>query len=143
MKTQFILNAQTQFLRDTVQFYNSGNRCVGEHPGGCQYHPTLSSPGCAIGRHQPNKVLCQQWTNHPYKKTIGVGLGFVASIADTFPGTLGALEVLGLDFLAEVQKLHDIPHWWTKDGPSMDGRSYVWAICNDFGLPVEQVLLDC
>ena len=140
MKTQFIINAQTQFLRETVEFYNRENRCITPETGGCQYHPTTTSPGCAIGRHQPNKALCQQWTEHPYMKVIGPGLGFVGSIADSFPGTLGSLEVLDLNFLAEVQALHDYPHHWDSMGLTISGRSWVNSICQEFGLPANEVL---
>lgn len=132
MKTQFIKNAQVAFLRDTVKFYNSNNRAVNEE-GGCVYHPTQLSPGCAIGRHMLNKALCHQWTY----KSLG---GYVQSVQDSHPGTLGPLEVLGIGFLSAVQELHDWSFHWTPAGVSESGLRYVRRVCEAFELPVDQVL---
>lgn len=135
MKEQFIKNAQAAFLRETVKFYNSNNRATDGDSGGCVYHPTSSSPGCAIGRHQPNKELCVQWTMRAAE-------GYVKDIASHYSGTLGALEVLGVDFLAHVQSLHDSSRYWTNYGISLSGVRGVEHICDTFELPIEQVLLD-
>ena len=135
MKTQFIINAQTQFLRETIQFYNSSNRATGPKGIGCVYNETPTSPGCAIGRHVPNKKLCALWS-----ESEGFPNGaFVCSLPKDL---LGPLVALGVDFLDYVQQLHDRGFFWDAAGLSPLAEAFVCDTCRRFGLPVAQVLVD-
>lgn len=128
MKEQFIKNAQAAFLRDTIEFYNSSNLCL-DTWGKCVYSPQPNSPGCAIGRHQLNPALCGDWD---------IGSLTVEKVARIHPGELGPLEVLGSDFLALIQALHDFEENWLKTGLSVRGRDIVRRICEQYGLPVDK-----
>lgn len=128
MKEQFIKNAQTAFLRDTVQFYNSGNRAMRPETTVCVYEPTEFSPGCAIGRHLPNKKLCRSLC------------GTVDTVCRNGWGDVfGSLLVLGVGFLNRVQRLHDNYTYWDGCGLAPYGRAEVSQICVFFGLDIEQI----
>lgn len=132
MKEQFIKNAQAALLRDTIKFYNVSNRCHGG--GGCQYRPTEDSPGCAIGRHVANKELCAQW-DIGFDGSPGIG-----NWDDTEIINLGApLAVLGREFLAGIQTLHDSITLWDSAGLSLFGREKAELLCKNFGLDENQV----
>lgn len=136
MKEQFIKNAQTAFLKDTIEFFNESNRCVVN--GGCRYSPTAQSPGCAIGRHIPNEARRVEWDhcNIDGKQVDGSGLStwkpenYIA---------LGPLAVLGVGFLSDCQRLHDNEFNWTGSGLSPDGKELVKRFCKYFGLDESQV----
>lgn len=136
MKEQFLRNARTAFLRDTAIFYNARNRAMKSPTEMCCYSPTDVSPGCAIGRHVPNKKLCAHFDTF---RSNAVG-----SIVRFCPGQLGPLEVLGIGFLEAVQNLHDSlsPHVenWDASGLTEHGRDRARQICEQFGLDVEKVL---
>lgn len=127
MKEQFIRNAQTQFLRDTVEFYNSGNRGTSLTGHVCVYEPVGDSPGCAIGRHIPNKELC---------RNLHGGVRDLEGKAWAF----GPLLVLDVGFLRDVQLLHDQRGNWNRSGLSEYGESVVTDICHKFGLDTVSVL---
>lgn len=130
MKEQFIKNAQAQFLKETIEFYKNPNRATGKI--GCVYRPINNSPGCAIGRHIPNKLLCEDFDR----------LGGLACWGPEELINLGPLWALGLHFLMEVQRLHDSQgfNYWTDTGLSDLGRSQVIRICQIFGLDADTVL---
>lgn len=133
MKEQFIKNAQAQFLKETVEFFHTGNRATTQN--GCVYRPTANSPGCAIGRHLVNKDLCEMfdWRG-------GLGAWLDSQYID-----LGPLAVLGVNFLAAVQQLHDSQQaeensYWNETGLSERGRDRVEQICYDYGLEFASVI---
>lgn len=128
MKEQFLKNAQAQFLRDTIQFYNSVNVAV--VGGGCVYRSTEKSPGCAIGRHIANKKRCAEFDTEG-------SFGEIVNWEDTQLIELGApLCVLGREFLEVIQKLHDdfLSDNWCAQGITPRGRVNVEDICIQFGL---------
>lgn len=135
MKEQFIKNAQTQFLRETVQFYHRGNRGARE-TGSCQYSPQPHSPGCAIGRHISNKELTKQWDNLPLDNP-GPG---ICAWHETDLVNLGPLSVLGKDFLASCQSLHDREEHWDGSGLSEYGIEKVKGLCDSFELDLSSVI---
>lgn len=113
MKTEYVKNAQRAFLADTVAFYHTGNRCV--FGGACRYSATSSSPGCAIGRHVPDKELCRQWDSS--------GKVELVSSRAVFLRLPPGLQVLGSSFLRAIQRFHDTERYWDSDGLSFLGRS--------------------
>lgn len=125
MKNQFIINAQTQLLRETIQSLNLYNRAVNQDTGNCHYSPTDYSCGCAIGRRVPNKDLCQQFdqTNPP-----GVRNPLI------FGNLPSNLQALGVAFLEAIQGLHDSSINWEPTGLSPQGRATVGQLCENFGL---------
>jgi hypothetical protein len=132
MKEQFIKNAQAQFLRDTCRDYSSKTRCVGAI--GCQYAPTMDSPGCALGRHIPNKQTCI---------LLDLASNSGGSVNADNPMTIdamGPLRVLsGRGFLTDMQALHDATSYWTATGLSESGRQEAMKICITHGLDASQV----
>lgn len=130
MKTQFVKNAQTQFLRDTVKFYNSKNRATKPSSTACIYSPTPDSPGCAIGRHVSNKLICREWDT----------VGSLVSLGEMADSGLGGLLVLGKRFLRDVQSLHDDFACWGESGLSERGEINVRGMCLNYGLNMEEVL---
>lgn len=131
MKTQFIVNAQVAFLRETINHYRHDNRSVELDGGSCLYTPAHSgTEGCAIGRHVPNKKLCLQFDN-----------SFECSVRNphVFQKIPGQLQALGSDFLGVCQGLHDDGGNWGPHGLSWEGVKTVREICARFNLPEEQV----
>jgi len=129
MKNKYIRNAQTAFLRDTVAFFHSGNRAMMVNTSECCYEPTACSPGCAIGRHMPNKEICA---------SLHDGVNSLKRYGGEW--VFGPLLTLGLDFLADVQYLHDQSRFWDGCGMNEEGYSEVIRICQECGLESNQVL---
>lgn len=100
------------FLQDTINHYNSTNRCEGA--SGCCYSPSNSeipenTEGCAIGRHLTKKLAKMlDWKAKPMSKAFKL-----------FPRKL---QIMGEGFLQEVQCLHDEKEHWNKKGISMRGK---------------------
>ncbi len=130
MKNQFIINAQTQFLRDTVRHFNSYNRAASG--GGCVYSETEFSSGCALGRHIVNKELCRELDDDPEEITGVVDV----RVFEKLPGQLA---MLGQDFLKRVQSLHDTEILWGPWGLSPAGETRVDEICKACQLNVDEV----
>lgn len=124
MKTEYVKNARRAFLDDMVAFYHRRNR--GSFCGGCQYSPTSFSPGCAVGRHVPNKKICLQWDCSTSGTTV--------SNPSIFFNLPPSLQVLGWGFARAVQMLHDTPVYWNDDGLSIEGLAEVRALERTFEL---------
>lgn len=104
------------FLKETVQFYNLGNRATTLR-GTCLYKETETSPGCAIGRFLP----------HDGKFDLDkiCGVKYAVSIGSQLP--VWMME-MGIEFLAAVQSVHDFNDHWTDTGLSEIGKKEVLEI---------------
>lgn len=112
------------FLEDTKNFYNYNNRALrhSSYPHGgkfCVYSPTVNSPGCAIGRWAPKLAR---------RKFDAVSV-FGDGIAERLP--VWMIE-MGLDFLGEVQVLHDTPFYWNDTGLSDKGKKAYRRIVEEY-----------
>lgn len=121
MKT--LKEKQLEFLNDTTSHFNSDNRAVGAY-NFCIYGHSANG-GCAIGRHC-SAELANRFDliglNHP--------MG-VRSLFDKLPEHLQELEV---DFLEDVQTLHDFAENWESDGLSEIGKHAAEQIKNNYNL---------
>lgn len=110
---------QLAFLDETIDFYDSNNRSVKNSKdffncdNVCVYSPTETSPGCAIGRHIEDKALLVKWDviNLPINSD---------KLTDEIPQHLFDL---GVDFLRQVQRLHDDKVLWNEEGLSPRGKA--------------------
>lgn len=113
MKPKTLKKKRLAFLEDTVNHYNSNNRC--ELRGSCKYSPyTLgienTSQGCAIGRYL-SKRLAKKFDK----------LSVVVSNPDVYEELPNKLKILGIHFLEDVQYLHDFRDNWDELGLTEDG----------------------
>ncbi len=106
------------FLKETVEFYNLKNRATNS-AGGCLYHATKSSPGCAIGRFLPD--------DGKFNINVKCGIESAIKIGNRVPDWM--ME-MGRDFLTDVQLLHDIEFYWTDSGISEMGKIKMNEIIN-------------
>ncbi len=111
-----IKERQLAFLKFTVGFYNSNNRAERPHVDTasddnctCVYFPLKNSPGCAIGQHCPNA-----------KELSGAARNCFDKLPDW-------MQEMGVEFLDEIQRLHDFGRNWDANGMSTDGaRRYLF-----------------
>lgn len=108
-----------EFLQSTINHYNSKNRAVNEN-GSCCYTPTATSDGCAIGRWLDKKTL------DSICNTV-----IVRDIEEKLPVWMFNL---GLDFLTEIQTLHDMDDFWNPLGLSPEGKEFVKSLYIKFDL---------
>lgn len=119
---------QTEFLLDTLKYYceDTSRRCVKE--GICNYHPSTlgltNSEGCAIGRYLPEELALKFDSN---------GVVGVENIFENLPENL---RLLTLDFLVDIQCLHNINNHWNTDteGLSVKGKDDLVTIIEQYGL---------
>lgn len=101
--------SRSKFLEETIEHFTNNPRAVTlryndlGNSNYCTYSPQNGSKGCAIGRHIPNKMLCQDLDNLPVS---GVNCDVV------FEQLPEWLRSLGQDFLWDVQQLHDTNSNW-------------------------------
>lgn len=125
-----IKEKQLAFLEETVNHYNSTNRCVNTSNGECYYHPaTLDlegvSQGCAIGRHLDPELA----------KRLDIEFNRVPVSDDkVFVLLPDNLKELGEEFLSHIQLLHDTDPYWNTTGLSKQGEIFVDRIKEQFGL---------
>lgn len=121
---------QKEFLLDTIAYYSEDTerRCVTED--GCYYSPLTinnkKSDGCAIGRWlDPNVAVnldslgCKPVINY-----------VVTSVLPE------KLLKLGVDFLKDIQELHDEDTYWYSDGLSRYGKNKVNSIIDTWNLDI-------
>jgi hypothetical protein len=108
------------FLKETVLFYNSRNRATNWR-NGCIYAATETSPGCAIGRFIPPDGKFDLQKVCGIEKAIRIG--------NQLPDWM--ME-MGIDFLADVQSLHDVADCWNDSGLSARGKEEVMDIIARF-----------
>ena len=120
METQELKTKRQAFLDNTLAYFNSSTRCV--DGTNCQYAPTATSEGCALGRKMEDKELCAELDT--------------MSVNATDKRVIGALPVeiqeLGVEFLYSLQKLHDNKFNWTETGLSEKGQDAVQIIKNGY-----------
>lgn len=115
------------FLKDTIAFYNKNNRAIGTF-GICVYNATETSPGCAIGRHCP---LLTRENGHLHTRTP------VRKLVQNNPELVPDwLKEMNINFLGEVQALHDSPINWDDSGLNVAGKRHVNYIIDGYKLPM-------
>jgi hypothetical protein len=119
---------KTEFLEDTIQYFSAPNkRCVSDF-GSCFYSPQNSDQtGCAIGRFMTPE-------NAQLADEIGGVDGLIyermyADYRSLIPEFMLEWEV---DFLNNVQRLHDDSKYWKSGGLSEAGKKYVQEIKENF-----------
>ena len=113
-----IKERQLAVLEDTVKHYNSTNRS--QDGLSCVYYPTDKSEGCAVGRLIKNKELCN---------TLGS-----RSVSTAFVHLPKEVKELGVEFLTDLQSLHDTAPFWDADGLTISGEGFVTQIKRDYDL---------
>lgn len=104
-----IQKAQMQFLNDTKKHFNKNNLGVAEN-GWCKY-----SEGCAIGRHL-DKNLAIDLDSH------GDILNIKLNHLEYYDLIPKSLKELGIEFLKDIQELHDCTFNWNYSGLSESGQ---------------------
>lgn len=121
MKT--LQNKQEEFLRDTINHFNSMNRGIDVATASCSY-----KDGCAIGRH-----LSIEMRN-------SLPNCCIIDLEDSHYGLPKWLLDLDIWFLSDVQCLHDEDSFWSSSGLSDEGVNAVTKICLERDLNVNNVL---
>lgn len=106
-------------LEETAAHYNSTNRAVKEGTSNCQYSPTATSEGCAIGRKLPKELA------HFLDVTPVSFSGKSVNSQEVFDLMPEELKRLGKRFLRELQSLHDRISNWNNLGLSELGKTRV------------------
>ena len=128
-----ITDRRTAFLKDTIEFYNSNNRATTTE--GCIYRATYSSPGCAIGRCLPrdSKVFERELVEHfcNVDTLIEKEIELPQWLLDMDDGVRPSQPV---QFLGDVQGLHDTEYYWDEDGLSVEGKRETNEIISKYKL---------
>ena len=116
MKT--LKEKRQDFLNEVVNHFNLNNRAV-DCNNKCVYSHAVNG-GCAIGRKCSEELANK--------------LDFRESVEsdEVFPHLPKELQELGKDFLMAIQNLHDGQHYWTTNGPSIDGHRNIQRIEKDY-----------
>jgi len=105
-------------VEDTAAHYNSDNRSFDTNSNKCEYLPTKTSEGCAIGRWlskgDQKKVADNDWNNKSVRE-----LGRM----DGPELNMSKFRGLPLEFLTSLQKLHDTKPYWDCLGLSEQGTA--------------------
>lgn len=117
-----------EFLEDTIQYFSDPNkRCVSDF-GNCFYSPQDSDQtGCAIGRFMTPE-------NAQLADNLGGADGLNYKTMYSIYRSLIPEFMLewNLDFLDNVQRLHDNSEYWNKTGLSEQGKKYLQEIKKRF-----------
>ena len=124
-----------ELLNDTIAYYSvnpAERRCISIY-GACSYSPSINhiptSEGCAIGRHLDGDVKIK-FDESSY--------GSISMIAkynkDAFALAPQWMQDMDIDFLMDIQVLHDKSDYWNETGLTEMGEEYVNQIKNKFGL---------
>lgn len=99
-----------EVLEETAKHYNSTNRSQDPESGRCSYFPPddVESDGCAIGRLIEDKSLCVDFEDD--------------SLQDIFYKLPEWLQELGMEFLDDLQGLHDVKEHWDEKGLTERGK---------------------
>ena len=109
------------FVEETAAHYNSKNRSMNTKNGACMYSPAhAGTEGCAIGRKVADKNLCRTFDEQYCNSAV--------SATSVFTQLPPELQELGVDFLDEVQLLHDETYYWCEGGLNASGREVLGAI---------------
>ena len=112
---------QLNVLNETIAIYNIKNRSV--ENSGCKYYLN-SNTGCAIGRLIEDKELCKKLD----------GLDDDSSVRTVFNFFPKKIRELNINFLEQLQNLHDNTNNWDDNGISKIGKQEVEDIKVKFGL---------
>lgn len=117
-------------LNDVVTYYGQDpEKLRSFSPSiGCRYNPLPNKPnsaGCAIGMYLPKKVCLK------LDRIGGVDTVFYRD-PDLLPKWM---RDMGVNFLMEVQSLHDVSEFWSEKGLSGIGIERVYHIINKYKLP--------
>jgi len=108
-----VTKLQEDFLLDMLEYYceNPEERRNQNVYGNCMYAPQKdTSEGCAIGR-KISKELQQKFDSRRESPVVN-------NVFNLLPENL---QLLGCDFLTEVQQLHDGGYFWEeKDAPHVE-----------------------
>ena len=122
---------QKEFLIDTINHYNSSNRCS-HQDGDCCYSPFTAglegkSEGCAIGRFMEPEVALEMDNKHDLMN--------IRTLLNHEPDCISDwMKEFDIDFLTAIQNLHDADVYWNKQGLSELGHEEVLKICKKFGI---------
>ena len=109
---------QLDFLEDTVKYYSEdiSRRAVNNYS--CRYR-TNDGRKCAIGRFIPDDLYNEKIEEH--------------SIGEIFKYEFipDELKELGVNFLYDIQHLHDNDSNWERRGLSSEGEEWVYFIKNE------------
>ncbi len=123
MDNEQLKQKRIKVLNDTISFFNSENRCTEDNTR-CTYYLAGKS-GCAIGRLIEDKQLCV---------TLDGMISPGVSNERVFNMLPKKIKELGIDFLYELQKLHDYSYNWCIEGLSDNGKDSVDEIKIRFNL---------
>ena len=121
---------QLALLNETVTYYSENpteRRCT-SIGGSCYYSPEKAnkpkSEGCAIGRLLTPELKAELDEQIVINTTVG-------GVWDSLPKEI---QVYGMDFLGELQSLHDVSVYWDDKGITKDGLGKVERIKSNFNL---------
>ena len=121
---------QLALLNETVTYYSENpieRRCTA-NSGGCYYSPEKAnkpnSEGCAVGR-----LLTPE-----LKAELDFQIGGDTSVEGVWHLLPNEIQVYGMDFLGELQLLHDVSDYWDDKGITKDGLRKVERIKSNFNL---------
>lgn len=114
-----------EFLEDVCAYYNSKNRAVSKKTGCCVYYDPETLNRCAIGREMSLNDAKKLHLNHG---SVGVSANFVLK---SIPHRL---RIMGVNFLKQVQNLHDTDLYWDEHGITKEGVNFKETIIDSFGL---------
>lgn len=111
-----------EFLKDTINFYNSNNRSVYSNLR-CLYLSLEDGKKCAIGRFlKKEDAITADEKGYDVDEIIK---------ANMLPERISKL---GIHFLETVQDLHDTRHYWAENGLTLKGKNRVNSIIRMFNL---------
>lgn len=97
-------------LNDTIGYFNTTTRNINVNDT-CQYYPQHEkTEGCAVGRLIKDKELCKKLD------TLGGGT------RKLFKHLPAEVQELGVEFLVDLQLLHDYLYHWDQNGLTPRGK---------------------
>lgn len=125
MNEQEIKAKRLSIVEDVAKHYTSTNRAASLETNSCQYAPIEGvSEGCAVGRLIADKELCK------LMDTRGCSINSVSQIfSEMVPQELKDLD---LEFLRDLQIIHDEPSNWNSSGLSTYGQESIERIINRY-----------
>ena len=108
--------------------------------GKCTYHPSINKPksiGCAIGMYigwESAKALDRRADTFIRKADTSIRKVINAR------GIPKWMKKIDIDFLSDLQYLHDNGSYWRLVGLSTDGMYYIATLCNKFKLDYEKLV---
>jgi hypothetical protein len=99
-----LIKKQAALLKETIAHFSVNPRSTmsGEDTPNCTY----SGVGCAVGRLIKDKRLCRKLDKNPTGN----------SVDEVFTKLPAYVKVYGVDFLSDLQDLHDVASNWTEHG---------------------------